>query len=40
MHIAQKLSPTPKSKWAFWFKHTLAVLAMTVLAVSGGRGGG
>jgi hypothetical protein len=28
MHIAQKLSPTPKSKWAFWFKHTLAVLTM------------
>ncbi len=26
MHIAQKLSPTPKSKWAFWFKHTLAAL--------------
>jgi hypothetical protein len=27
MHIAQKLSPVPKFKWAFWFKHTLAVLA-------------
>jgi hypothetical protein len=27
MHIAQKLSPTPKSKWAIWFKHNLAVLA-------------
>jgi hypothetical protein len=26
MHIAQKLSPKPKSKWAFWFKHTLAAL--------------
>ena len=28
MHIAQNLSPTPKSKWAFWFKHTLPALAM------------
>jgi hypothetical protein len=27
MHIAQKLSPTPKSKWTFQFKHTLAALA-------------
>ncbi len=31
MHIAQKLSLTPKSKWAFWFKHTLTVLAMAAL---------
>jgi hypothetical protein len=22
MHFAQKLSPTPKSNRAFWFKHT------------------
>ncbi len=22
MHIAQQLSPMPKSKWEFWFKHT------------------
>jgi hypothetical protein len=28
MHIAQKLSPAPKSKWAFRFKHTLPALAM------------
>ncbi len=27
MHIAQKLFLTPKSKWAFWFKHILAALA-------------
>jgi hypothetical protein len=31
MHIAQKLSPTPKYKWAFWFKHTLATLATAAL---------
>ncbi len=30
MHIAQNLSPRPKPKWAFWFKHTLAALAMAV----------
>ncbi len=27
MHITQKLSPMPKSKWAFQFKLTLAMLA-------------
>jgi hypothetical protein len=27
MHIAQNLFPMPKSKWAFWFKHTLTALA-------------
>jgi hypothetical protein len=31
MHIAQKLSPTPKSKGAFWFKHTLTALATAAL---------
>jgi hypothetical protein len=31
MHIAQKLSPTPKSKWAIWFKHILAELATAAL---------
>ncbi len=31
MHIARKNSPTPKSKWAFWFKHTLVALATAAL---------
>jgi hypothetical protein len=29
MHT-QKLSPTPRSKWAFWFKHSLAALVTAV----------
>ncbi len=31
MHIAQKLSTMAKSKWAFWFKYTLAMLATAAL---------
>jgi hypothetical protein len=31
MHIAQKLFPMPKSKWAFPFNHSLAALATAAL---------